>query len=262
MAQWSTSPSDPLISEHTLLSIADGAAWVVVDGESGTALLTLAATKLADIGLVEVAGLDDESRERIWATHRDSVSAEAKRRGYRSLEVIDRGDVLGRTGTVTVRGVVRMVSGRDVSTDRHPDVEVARATDTGAIVKLIGDSFADHPENSGWTREDYDNRAVLDWFDSQGLFITRSEGAVTGLCWTKIHPDGIGEIYLLAVAPDTTGQGLGRRLVEHGVGYLMRDRGCPAVIVYTEADNEPARALYRSVGFEESRVDRRFRLWV
>lgn len=262
MAQWSTSPSDPLISEHTLLSIADGTAWVAVEGKSETALLTLAATKLADIGLVEVAGLDDASRERIWATHRDSVLAEAKRRGYRSLEVIDRGDVLGQTGTETVRGVVRMVSGRDVSTDRHPDVEVATATDTGAIVRLIRDSFADHPENSGWTREDFDSRAALDWFDPQGLFITRSEGAVTGLCWTKIHPDRIGEIYLLVVAPEATGHGFGRRLVEHGVGYLMLERGCPAVIVYTEADNEPARALYRSAGFEESRIDRRFHLSV
>lgn len=262
MTQWSTSPSDPLISEHTLLSLADGTAWVAVVGKPETALLTLAPTKLAETGLVEVAGLDDESRQRIWATHRDSVLAEAKRRGYRSLEVIDRGDLLGGHGTETVRGVIRMVSDRDVSTDRHPDVEVARATDTGAIVRLIRDSFAGHPENSGWKREDFHSRAVQDWFDSEGLFITRSDSAVTGLCWTKIHPDGIGEIYLLAVAPDTTGQGLGRRLVEHGVGYLMRDQGCPAVIVYTEEDNEPARALYRSAGFEESRVDRRFRLSV
>jgi mycothiol synthase len=77
-----------------------------------------------------------------------------------------------------------------------------------------------------------------------------------------VHPDGVGEIYLVAVAENTAGSGLGRALVEHGVEYLTTKRECSEVIVYRSQDNETARRLYEGVGFVQDRVDRRLEIAV
>jgi len=65
------------------------------------------------------------------------------------------------------------------------------------------------------------------------------------------------ELLSLAVAPEARGRGLGRRLTEDG---LARMRAAGARVCYLEVrpGNEPALALYGSLGFREVGRRRRY----
>ena len=84
---------------------------------------------------------------------------------------------------------------------------------------------------------------------------------MVGFCWTKLHEDThplVGEIYVIGVDPDHAGRGLGRELTLAGLDHLHRVRGAEVGMLYVEHDNEPARRLYESLGFEVHQVDRRY----
>lgn len=55
-------------------------------------------------------------------------------------------------------------------------------------------------------------------------------------------------ILSIAVHPDFQGRGLGRKLLEAGLGYL-RAEGAPCVRLEVRPDNDPARHLYEQYGF-------------
>lgn len=65
---------------------------------------------------------------------------------------------------------------------------------------------------------------------------------------------GDGDIQTVAVAPEHRGKGLGRLLVEALLGEA-RQRLVSSVFLEVRADNDAARGLYSSLGFEE--IDRR-----
>lgn len=58
----------------------------------------------------------------------------------------------------------------------------------------------------------------------------------------------IGEVYVVGVHPDQQGRGLGRAITVAGLRWL-RAQGLPQAMLYVEADNDPAQAVYRSLGF-------------
>jgi mycothiol synthase len=77
---------------------------------------------------------------------------------------------------------------------------------------------------------------------------------MVGFHWTKEHRatatgPAAGEIYVLGVDPDTSGGGLGRSLSRIGLRHLAQ-RGLSSVLLYVDADNAPAVAVYRRLGFE------------
>jgi mycothiol synthase len=131
-------------------------------------------------------------------------------------------------------------------------------------------AFADHPDQASWTSTDLANRMREPWFDPHGFFIAErtADGAMVGFHWTKVHGgriahdhdglglhaheghghDPIGEIYVIGVLPDQAGRGLGRALALVGLAHL-RALGLPEAMLYVEADNAPAIALYESLGF-------------
>ena len=57
------------------------------------------------------------------------------------------------------------------------------------------------------------------------------------------------DIQTVAVAPDAQGRGIGGRLVR-ALAERARDRGVRLLHLEVRADNEPALALYRRLGFE------------
>src|SRR5438128_2470313 len=68
-------------------------------------------------------------------------------------------------------------------------------------------------------------------------------GRLLGFHWTKTHPEGLGEVYVLAVDPAAQGTGLGSALTVAGLAYL-RDRGAPEAMLYVDSDNGPALGTY------------------
>ncbi|KAB2347797.1 mycothiol synthase [Actinomadura rudentiformis] len=128
--------------------------------------------------------------------------------------------------------------------------------DEEAWLQVNRRAFADHPEQGAWTLDDVRLREREPWFDPEGLFLAESErdGKLLGFHWTKIHPDGLGEVYVVGVDPGAQGLGLGRTLTLKGLHHL-RERGVPAILLYVDESNQAAVRLYESLGFTRYAVD-------
>ena len=107
--------------------------------------------------------------------------------------------------------------------------------DDEAWVSLNSRAFANHPEQGALTLDDLHRRMTEPWFDAPGFFLAERDAAngaprLVGFHWTKVHggnghtqqhddleqhehgPHGhepIGEVYVLGVDPERTGQGSG-----------------------------------------------------
>lgn len=67
------------------------------------------------------------------------------------------------------------------------------------------------------------------------------------------HGRPVGHVKDLAVHPDRRGEGVGRRLLERALAVLSAD-GVRRVKLEVRENNERARSLYRSFGFETRRT--------
>lgn len=147
-----------------------------------------------------------------------------------------------------------------LSPEFPPSVEVRAfrpGRDDATWLEVNNAAFAGHPENGGWTQEDLDERLAMTWFDPAGFRMVWEGDDLAGFCWTKIHPDGRGEIYVIAVAPGHQGRGLGKALVLEGMRHLGAE-GVTEMFLFCEASNTQAVALYRRLGFEIERTHRAF----
>ncbi len=141
-----------------------------------------------------------------------------------------------------------------------PGVEVRAyrpGVDDAAFLEVNNAAFAGHPENGGWTAEDFAERRALDWFDPDGLLLAWRGEELLGFHWTKWHEhdtdeqpahDPVGEVYVLGIAPAAQGMGLGRALLHEGLIHLYK-QGCRRVVLYVDSASAGARPLYASDGF-------------
>ena len=125
-------------------------------------------------------------------------------------------------------------------------------------LSLNSRAFSKHPEQGSWTRHDLELREREPWFDPAGFFVAVRDGRMAGFHWTKVHPEQVGEVYVVGVDPGEQGSGLGRALTLAGLGYL-RDLGLPQVMLYVDEDNAPAIRLYEALGFTRTRTDAMYR---
>ncbi len=126
--------------------------------------------------------------------------------------------------------------------------------DEDAWLSVNAAAFAEHPEQGRWTRADLDARMAESWFDPAGVLLAERAGELLGFHWTKVHPDGDGEVYVLAVSPSAQGLGLGRALLVRGLRHLAA-AGCPSVRLYVDGDNPTALRLYENAGFVSFDLD-------
>ncbi|WP_199748167.1 mycothiol synthase [Actinomadura sp. WAC 06369] len=126
--------------------------------------------------------------------------------------------------------------------------------DEDAWLRVNARAFADHPEQGAWTIEDVRDREAEAWFDPAGFFLAERDGRLVGFHWTKVHPGGIGEVYVVGVDPDAQGLGLGRTLTLAGLHHL-RGLGLDQLMLYVDESNTAAVRLYESLGFTRYAVD-------
>lgn len=128
--------------------------------------------------------------------------------------------------------------------------------DEDAFLALNAAAFAGHPEQGAMTRADLDQRMAEPWFDAAGFLVAEdtATGDLVAFHWTKVHDARVGEVYVVGVSPDAQGRGLGKLLTLAGLHHLAA-RGLAEVILYVEADNDPAVAVYSGLGFTHADAD-------
>lgn len=159
-----------------------------------------------------------------------------------------------------MRRLLPLESGLDARAD-IVDVRSFRVgEDEDAWLALNNRAFAHHPEQGAWDATTMAEREARAWFDPAGLLLAERDGRLIGSCWTKIESAGLpalGEIYVLAVDPELTGEGLGAALLAAGCRHLT-GAGCDGVMLYVDASNEAALHLYHSFGFAVDHHDRAY----
>ncbi len=126
--------------------------------------------------------------------------------------------------------------------------------DEPALLAINAAAFADHPEQGGMDHANFIERTEQDWYHPADLLVAvDGTGTMLGFHWTKRHDARLGEVYVIATAPEASGKGLGGALLTAGLAHLAAT-GCRQVILYVESDNAALR-LYRRHGFVVARSD-------
>ena len=82
------------------------------------------------------------------------------------------------------------------------------------------------------------------------IFVGEQAGRVVATVCVG-HDGHRGNPYYVGVDPDAQGTGLGRRMMRHAEAWLA-ERGVPKMNVMIRDTNEPVRAFYRAIGYEDT----------
>lgn len=177
----------------------------------------------------------------VWS-HRQSLDAE-----------------LVKAGFVATRELAYM----SISLPIEDQGEVVRTrpfqpSDTSEILALNRAAFSSHREAG--TLEEREFHVMLDQhgMGTSGLRVFEEAGEIYGFCWTRVHPNGDGEIFRIAVNPKRQGRGIGRALVLAGFDHLAREHDVSIGTLWVDRSNETAVRLYSALGMVDVRVNREF----
>ncbi|MFI1830316.1 mycothiol synthase [Streptomyces sp. NPDC020412] len=171
--------------------------------------------------------------------------------------------VLGLTLFRELRQMRRPLAPLDIPEPVFPPGVTVRTfvpgVDDAAWLAVNAAAFAHHPEQGSLTQRDLDDRTAEPWFDPKGFFLAERDGVVVGFHWTKVHAaEQLGEVYVVGVRPDAQGGGLGKALTAIGLRHLAA-QGLPTGMLYVDADNTAAVAVYERLGFKTHEVDLMYR---
>jgi putative acetyltransferase len=93
---------------------------------------------------------------------------------------------------------------------------------------------------------DADLADPLEHYDA--VWVVEDGDRVVGSVAMRAVGDGAAELKRMYLGRDRRGRGLGRRLLDHALGWA-REGGLAAVTLDTTAEMAAARSLYESVGF-------------
>lgn len=113
----------------------------------------------------------------------------------------------------------------------------------------------------GWQVRQTDEVISLLENEPQNIWLALQQDEVVGFVGVRLHPeDSMGEIYIIAVAPDHQRRGISTALMTHAED-LIRASGAKMMMVETMGDSghQPARRAYETFGFQRWPVARYFK---
>ena len=263
----------PPVGEHKYLKLHNGAdsarAVLAWDGDR---LVGYAQLLLADeLATAEVVVCPTSRRRGIGRQLLSTVDALARKAGATELKLWAYGALPASEAIARRRGIAlsRSLLQLELPLDDLPSTCLPAGyairtfdarRDKDAWLALHNAVFADHPENGTWSRDDLEARLRQPWFDAGDFLLAERDGQMVGFNWLKRVPEAPpdrpeGEIYIIGVGDSERGRGLGRALALLGLHHL-RAEGMKTCTLFVEADNAPALALYRSLGFSTRHTHR------
>jgi len=146
----------------------------------------------------------------------------------------------------------------DESRSGHLVIRTFTPGDVSDLVDLNTSAFRGHREAATLTSGDVEALCREPWFDPQGLILVEDAAGLAGFCWTRVHPNGDGEIYRIGVASERQGSGVGRVALQEGFNYLAAQPEVTRGTLWVDTANEKAMHLYESTGMVRERVNREF----
>jgi mycothiol synthase len=126
-------------------------------------------------------------------------------------------------------------------------VRPSRESDVDALARLLGEVYPGGAR--AWDAEGLRIRRSSPWFrDEDVLLAIDEDGALAAVHWMKRRDAMTGEVHNLAVHPQRQGIGLGAAMLDLGLAHL-HDVGRREVLLWVDAANEAALAVYASRGF-------------
>ena len=107
--------------------------------------------------------------------------------------------------------------------------------------------IAMHPD---WRVTQRDAVAATCADESMQVWVAIEDDIPAGFVAVKLHPDALGEIYMLAVDPDYQRRGIAAALTDVSLAW-MKQQGVSVAMVQTGGDpgHAPARSAYEKFGF-------------
>jgi ribosomal protein S18 acetylase RimI-like enzyme len=136
--------------------------------------------------------------------------------------------------------------------------EIARlhvATSLAAYRPLLGDSYAEGEIDERidmWRRILFGDLSLAMMPPEKTYVAVTAEDVIAGFCAVGPSRDedgeGIGEVFLLYVAPERWRGGVGKQLFDAGTAYL-RERGFDTMTLWVLERNDQARGFYEKHGW-------------
>lgn len=134
------------------------------------------------------------------------------------------------------------------------DEVVIRAAEPADLEAVLALEVAGFDEASRWSRDSW--AAEFAGGDRCVLVADRGSGGsepdpaeLVGVATFQLVAE-VADLHRVVVAREHRGQGIGRGLIEAGLAWVIDRRG-RRLLLEVEADNAPALALYRRLGFTE-----------
>ncbi len=152
-----------------------------------------------------------------------------------------------RTLQVLRADVTDLDAGERAPLPAGASVRKSHESDVDALARLLGEVY---PAGArAWDAEGLRIRRASPWFRDEDVLVAIGEdGALAAVHWMKRRDATTGEVHNLAVHPDRQGIGLGAAMLDLGLSHLS-EAGCREVLLWVDAANTAALAVYASRGF-------------
>ena len=255
----------PALSDAKSAGLGDEKRTIVIEEDDAVVALGVAASHLQPDGTEHLAletVLDPglrfaEFEDRLLASTLTLVPRSHAASVWSHRHSLDA--ALERAGFGVVRELAQMAIDLPVAGPKPAFVTRPLETaDADAIVELNREAFASHREAASLDSSDIVRTMSEEGFEPDGFLILEEHQEVVGFCWTRVHANGDGEIYRIAVAPKRHGGGLGRSLVLAGFDHLARHPDVLRGMLWVDSANQQAISLYERIGMTHVSVNREF----